>query len=570
MNKKSASVFAVAMAGSLALTACGGGGSNAGSKVDDKGKGGTLTYMLKSSVEHLDPQRVYVGRDISNIGRLTSRSLVQFPVTESESEANKPVADLATNTGDIKDGGKTWSFTLKDGVKWEDGKDVTCDDVKYGVSRSFATDIITGGPNYALSFLDIPQKDNLPIYKGPWSKQGQAEFDKAVTCSGKTITYHFNKAWPDFNLAIASLRAFDPVRKDKDKGAKSNYEAFSNGPYKLQGSWSPGKGGTFVRNDKYDAKTDGVRKALPDKIVFTEGLDRNTINQRMIANKSSDQSTITDASIQPQYMSQVTGDVKSRYVNPTSPYVDYLLPNMRTMSNLKVREALNAATSQEAWIGAGGGTQAWDYAYSIVNPSLIGYQKQEAFSNQKGDAEKAKSLLKEAGVQTPYPVKFTYQSTPTSDKQAAALQQAWNAAGFKVTLDPIADKGKYYTAIQDPNYQTDLMWAGWGADWPSASTVLPALFDSRPNLTEKSNGQDYGRYKSDAFNKLVDEAAAQTDVNKAGEIYKKADAQLVKDMAYIPLEITKFNLVYGSNVTGFIKNPATSMLPDLGSIGLKK
>ena len=571
MNKKSTAVLAVAMAGSIGLSACG-GGSNKATKVGSDGKGGTLTYLLKASVEHLDPQRIYVGRDINNVGRLTSRSLVQYPVTADEKKANTPVADLATNTGTMKDGGKTWSFTLKKGVKWEDGKDITCQDLKYGLSRTFATDVITGGPTYAMSYLDVPEeKEGVSKYKGPYTKEGQADFDKAVTCSGNTITYKFKKPWPEFNLAIASLRAFDPYRKDKDKGAKSNFAVFSNGPYKLEGEWKPGKGGTFVRNDKYDAKTDGVRKALPDKIVFNEGLDRNTINQRMIADKKSDQSTITDASIQPQYMSQVTDDIeKSRYVDPVSPYVDYLAVNMKTLSKPKVREALTKATSQEAWIGAGGGKKAFENAYSIVNPSLIGYKKQDAFSNQKGDPEGAKKLLQEAGVQTPYPVKFTYQSTPTADKQAAALQQAWQKAGFKVTLDPIADKGKYYSSIQDPNYQTDLVWAGWGADWPSASTVLPAVFDSRMNLKEKTTGQDYGRYQSNEFNKLVDQAAAQSDVKKAGEFYKKADDVLVKDGAYIPLEITKFNLVYGSNVTGFIENPATSMLPDLGSIGLKK
>jgi len=570
MNKKTLSIFAVAMAGSVSLSACGGGSGSSGSKVNADGKGGTLTYLLKSTVEHLDPQRVYVGRDISNIGRLASRSLVQFPATEDKTAANKPVADLANDTGKMSDGGKQWSFTLKDGVKWEDGKDITCADLKYGVSRSFATDVITGGPNYALSYLDIPQKDGLPTYVGPYKKTGQADFDKAVSCNGKTITYKFNKAWPDFNLAIASLRAFDPIRQDKDQGDKSNFQVFSSGPYKLDGKWQSGKGGTFVRNDKYDPKTDGVRKALPDKIVFTEGLDRNALNQRMIANQKTDQQTVTDASIQPQYFAQVNDSMKDRYFTPTSPYVDYLLPNFKKMTNPKVREALTAATSQKQWIGAGGGEKAWDFAYSIVNPALVGYEKQSAFSNQDGDPAKAKQLLKEAGVQTPYPIKFTYQSTPTSDKQAAALQQAWNKSGFQVSLDPLKDKGKYYSVVQDPNYGSDVMWAGWGADWPSASTVLPALFDSRPNLTAKSNGQDYGNYKSDAFNKLVDQAASATSVDQAGEIYKKADAQLVQDKAYIPLEITKFNILVGSKVAGYINNPATSMLPDLGSIGLKQ
>ena len=52
------------------------------------------------------------------------------------------------------------------------------------------------------------------------------------------------------------------------------------------------------------------------------------------------------------------------------------------------------------------------------------------------------------------------------------------------------------------------MWGGWGADWPSASTDIPPLFDSRVNLTPASNGQDYGYYQNPAINQAIDAAAA--------------------------------------------------------------
>ena len=57
----------------------------------------------------------------------------------------------------MSDGGKTWKFTLVDTAKWQDGQKVTCDDVKYGISRTFATDVISNGPTYILSFLDVPR-----------------------------------------------------------------------------------------------------------------------------------------------------------------------------------------------------------------------------------------------------------------------------------------------------------------------------------------------------------------------------------------------------------------------------
>ncbi len=69
----------------------------------------------------------------------------------------------------MSDGGKTWKFTLVDTAKWQDGQKVTCDDVKYGISRTFATDVISNGPTYILQYLDVPKDaDGSSVYKGPY------------------------------------------------------------------------------------------------------------------------------------------------------------------------------------------------------------------------------------------------------------------------------------------------------------------------------------------------------------------------------------------------------------------
>src|SRR5581483_10079250 len=213
--------------------------------------------------------------------------------------------------------------------KWQDGKAVTCADLKYGVSRTFATDVITGGPSYARSYLAIPTKsDGSSAYDGPYKKDGQALFDKAVTCSSanKTITYHFSKPWPDFPKAIANLTFFNPYRADQDQGAKSNFAAFSDGPYMLQGSWNANTGGTFVRNPQFDASTDPVRKAYPDQIVFSEGNATDVIYQRLIANTGNDQAAVTERRVPAADLPQITS-LGSRTKQWNTNAIDYLTPN---------------------------------------------------------------------------------------------------------------------------------------------------------------------------------------------------------------------------------------------------
>ncbi|WP_395691577.1 ABC transporter substrate-binding protein [Nocardioides sp.] len=572
-----AGTAAIALAAGLA--ACGGSGSDSNSPSDGEsaGKaGGTLLYYIYAPYEHVDPQRTYVGVELTNFRRTVYRSLVAFPISTDVEKANTPVPDLATDTGTSSEGGKVWKFTVKDGVKWEDGKPVTCEDFKYGASRVFATDVITGGPNYILTYLDIPtdKKTGLPIYTGPYNHTdaGQAAFDKAITCDGNTITYNFKKPWPDFPLAVASLTMMDPYRQDKDQGAKSNYQIFSNGPYMIKGNqWNKNKGAAFVRNPNYDASTDStdIRMALPDEIDFNVGQTTETIYDRLIADSGDDQYAVTSQRVPPAYYSQITGPVADRSVLVASPYVDYLVPNFRRLTDPAVRQALAMATNKTGWITAGGGEKAYTPADSIVNPQVVGYKPNPSFADipEAGDAAAAKKILTDAGVKLPVPLKFTYPQSDTADKQASALKETWTDAGFDVSLDPLGDT--YYDVVQQPDKDSDVMWAGWGADWPSAITVTPPLFDSRPNLTAASDGQDYGAYKSDEFNGLVDEAQSASTLDDQTAALQQGDEVLGKDTAYIPLEIAQFYFLRGSKVTGYTNTPASSMYPDLGPIGVE-
>lgn len=581
LTKKPLAVLAAA-ALAVSLAACGGGGddsdgggSGSGSSTGEGAKGGTAIFFNGiRNTEHWDPQRMYIGRDLNNSGRLFYRGLVAFPATDDAEEAATPVADLATDTGQTTDGGKTWTFTVRDDVKWEDGQPITCEDFAYGASRNFATDVIIGGPaNYLFTYLDIPTgNDGLPEYKGPYTGEGQELFDKAVTCDGQTITYHMKKAWPDFPLSVASLRYMDPYRKDLDKGDANNFTIISNGPYKLDGSWTEGTGGTLVRNENWDESTDPIRKALPDKWDFREGDEDEAIYEQLLADSGDAQYAVTERRVPPTFYGRLD-EAGDRYTTVESPYVDYVLPNFNSpvFQDANCRKALALATNKSAWIQAGGGEKAFTPAYSVVNPVVPGYVKNPTFADipDEGDIDGAKAALAQCAAPKPVKIKFTYSGgTPTSDKQAAALKDTWDQAGFDTELDPLEDT--YYSVIQKPSADFDVTWGGWGADWPSVGTVIPPLFDSRINITGSSNGNDYGNYKGGAeVNQMIDDAYAEPDLDAANTKWAAVDTKLGEDIAYIPLEITIFNFLHGSKVTGYQNSPATNGYADLALIGVE-
>ena len=96
----------------------GGGAPNNPQERTEATQGGTVYSLEQAVTQTLDPQRVYVGRDISYLGNLVYRSLVVFPTGETDTtEGSTPIPDLATDTGQSNEDATEWSFTVKDGPK---------------------------------------------------------------------------------------------------------------------------------------------------------------------------------------------------------------------------------------------------------------------------------------------------------------------------------------------------------------------------------------------------------------------------------------------------------------------
>jgi len=555
----------------LAVAACGGGGSSSTStSAAPAAKGGTLTMLNLGPTEHLDPQRMYIAADITFGSRTYARTLTTYTPDKEPKVTN----DLATNTGDVSDGGKTWKFTLKDGPKWQDGKEITCADLKYGVSRTFATDVITGGPNYSLAFLDIPQdaKGNSQ-YQGPYTKVGQDLFDKAVTCDGKTITFHFNKPWNDFNQATAALLAWAPFRADQDKGAQSDYAAFSSGPYMLEGTFDKDKGGKFVRNPNWSDSTDTVRKAYPDVIQYVNGVQTETIYQRLMADQGDDKTAISAVQAAPSSLPQIEGNAgaKGRSTLVPTSFVDYIQPNFKSQvfANAKARQALAMATNRDGYSTAYGGKSIMETTYSMCGKALKCYREFNPFgAPTSGDKDGAKKVLQEAGLTLPVPITLVYRKRPTADKALQSLKESWDAAGFNVTLEGVTDK--YFATIQGPAYANrDAFWANWGADWPSGSTVFPALFDGRVNITSGGAGQDYGYFNDDEVNAAIDKAFLISDDTAREKAWSDIDEMIAKKGGVIAMGQQKFTFMWGSTVKNFSTNQSMGSYPDLALIAVK-
>ncbi len=550
--------------------------SAVGDRVDVDG--GTLHALSLGPVVTWDPQRIASRDDMAFATRVFARTLTAYAPNTDPGEQARLVGDLATDTGTPGKDLRTWSFTLRDGVRWQDGSPVTCADVAYGISRTFATQEIGGGPTDALAVLAIPrQMDGTSTYPGPYAtgeaaEKAQAAFDKAVTCKGQQITFTLSAPLSDFN-ELVSQAAFGPVKESADRRGEGGYDVFSAGPYMLKGTWEAGKGGTFVRNPSWNRSSDPIRRAHPDEIRFQEGLDTQAVAQQVMADGETGRVSVSLGSAPPAIQQHITAveSLRERSVNPRTGVVDYLVPNTRSavFKDEKVRLALAAATNRDAYVTAIGGTTAADPARSLVPAGLpAAHDADPVGTGTRGDAARAKALLAEAGKTGPVPFTVAYRSTPTADKAMAALVAGWRLAGFEPTTRPITDD--YFTAISDPKLaaEVDVFWSNWAPAWASASTILPPLFDSSINITDAGPGRDYGYWNSTDLNARMAKVQTIADRSAREKAWAEIDKELLGAGAYIGLAERRALYISGSDVRNLSANTVIGGVVEFADIAV--
>lgn len=535
---------------------------------------GRLTVLSLGPVETWDPQRMSTAQDIAFAGRTYLRTLTAFPPGRDAAAQRHVVGDLATSAGTHDASLKTWTFTLRDGITWQDGSPITCDDVRYGISRSFAEPFATEGLNYPLAYLDIPRKnDGTSAYAGPGDTQGAAAFDKAVSCAGKIITFRLTTPMVDFDQALA-MPVFAPFKKSRDRGRAGTYDMFSSGPYMLKAPWDPSSGGTLVRNPRWDKASDPIRQAQPQAISYVQGTESQTAVQQVLDGTTGRTAALTWDSAPPALQQHVLSDprLQDRSVNPWSQFVDYLAPNLVSgvMKNAEVRKAFALATNRDGYVTALGGPSAAAPTSTLIGPALPGHRDDDPLgAGTSGDAGAARAALRASGLTLPVKVQVAYRSTPTADKAMAALKNGWSDAGFDVILQPIAKS--YFQTVSAPGAtaRTDVFWANWAPAWPSASTVIPPLFDSRINLTPSGKGLDLGGFADPTVDAEMTRILGLADASAQATAWADLDASLAKRGAFIALAQRRSLYVAGSAVTGLAANEALGGFVDLATVGVR-
>ncbi|WP_155286917.1 peptide ABC transporter substrate-binding protein [Lacticaseibacillus zhaodongensis] len=511
MKKKPLWLGVMATSLTLVLAACGSSSSSAS-------KTQTINRMSKDVIATMDPQMA-TDAISGQVLQDTGAGLLRY-------DGKKLQADVAKSLPKVSKDKKTYTYTLRPGTKWSDGKTVTAKDFVYSWRR--LVDPKTKS-EYAYIASGIKNADAITAGKKAPSTLG-------VKATGKyTFQVTLERVMPYFNKMI-TLQVFNPVEKstvDKygKKFATSSKTLTFNGPYTLS-KWN-GSSNTWTetKNPKYwNAKNVHVGK------IKTQVVKDTTTALNLYQDGKLD-----DAVISGDTASQMRNNADYNTVEQgRTTYLEMNAKRVPALGNEKIREAMSLAINRKEFIKKvlGDGSKPIS---QVVPEGLFSNDKtgedfataasKKYASESDYDVKKATKLykegLKELGTDH---VQFTLlgDDTDVAKKTSEYLIGAWTKAlpGIKVTNKSVPFKTRVQLSL---DHQADVVVSSWQADFPDAISFL--------DLFTTGNSYNMGEWSSAKYD--ADIKASKTtdaaDVQKRWDDLKDADETLAGQQGVIGL-----------------------------------
>ncbi|UVK39829.1 ABC transporter substrate-binding protein [Mesorhizobium sp. AR10] len=476
--------------------------------VDPNAKqGGEIVATYKDDVTTLDPAIGYDWQNWSMIKSLFDGLMDYEPGTTNL----KP--DLAESY-EISPDGKTFTFKLRHGVKFHNGREMTADDVKYSLDR--VTNPKTQSPGAGF-FGSIKGYDDVAA--------GKAEGLVGVTVVDP-YTVKFELSRPDATfLHVMAINFAHVVPKEEVEkyGADFGKHPVGTGAFKLA-EWTLGQRIVFERNPDY------WHKGLPhlDKITFEVGQEPIVALLRL----QKGEIDLALDGIPPAKFQEVMSDPeqKARVVEGGQLHTGYITMNttMAPFDNVKVRQAVNMAINKDRIVQLINNRAV--PANQPLPPSMPGYDKD--FKGYAYDVAKAKALLAEAGHPDGFDTQLFAMNTDPNPRIAQAIQQDLAAIGIKASIQALAQAN--VIAAGGDKAGAPMIWSGgmgWIADFPDPSNFYGPILGCAGAVP---GGWNWSWYCNKDLDAKAAEADSMTDPTKAGERNKMWSAIYDKIMADAP------------------------------------
>lgn len=542
MKKKLLSLLLVA-AMTASLAACG-SGNDANSGTAGSGTTGTETASTGTPVSTGDKElAVQVGPNPETMDPALNSAVDGGNMLLHAFECLLTIGEDGTlqagqaETWETSEDGLTWTFHLRDGLKWSDGTDLTANDFVYSWKR-------VCDPEVAAPYAETV----LSMVKG-YDDAIKGDIDAlAVTApDDSTLVVELSNPCTYFG-SLAAFATLSPVQQatieaNGDAWAVAPETYVSNGPFYMT-EWVPGSHITFSKNPNY--WNAGAIKL--DRLKFMLIEDSNAAYS---AYQTGEVLMIKD--VPTEEIPSLTGTDEFHVEPIIGTYYVVLNQNEEVFQDEKVREALNLAIDRE-YVANTLMQGTYSPASNFIGPGWVDTDGTEFVDNAnggkgyidnsdyKGNLEKAKQLLADAG----YPdgegfpsIAYTTNDASYHKVVAEYLQQAWAELGIDLQVN-IVEWASFTPLRRAQEY--DVARNGWVGDYSDPSNMLEVLYST--------NGNNDGKYNSADFDAALDLSRTTLDPKERSEALHNAEDILMKETGCLPIAYYNDFWLQSPKITG--------------------
>jgi oligopeptide transport system substrate-binding protein len=489
-------------------------------------QGGEMTVTFKDDLITLDPAIGYDWKNWSVIKSVFDGLMDYKPGTTDL------VPDLAESF-EVSDDGLTYTFKLRHGVKFHNGREMKAADVKYSLERTCNPATQSPGAGYYGSL------------KGFEDFQAGKVKELAGVQAVDDYTVKIELSHPDATLLHLMALNFSfvvPKEVVDAEGQDFGHKPVGTGAFKVT-EWTTGQSITLERNKDYFKP--GVPKL--DKINFQIGQEP-VVNLLRLQKGEIDfpgdmipPAKFTEVMNDPEWSKQVivADQLQTAYVamNVTIPPFD----------KVAVRQAVNMAINKDRIVQVINNRAV--PANQPLPPAMPGYDK--SFKGYAYDVEGAKAKLKEAGLEGGFETELYVANTDPQPRIAQAIQQDLAAIGIKASLKNL-DQGNVIAAGGKKD-GAPMIWSGgmaWIADFPDPSNFYTAILGCGGAV---DGGWNWAWYCNKDLDKRADEANAMTnpaDADKRAAAWGKIFTDLMADAPWAPVFNEKAYIIHSKRIEG--------------------
>ncbi|MGN7754418.1 ABC transporter substrate-binding protein [Sinorhizobium sp. 22678] len=478
---------------------------------DDIKQGGEMTVTYKDDVSTLDPAIGYDWQNWSMIKSLFDGLMDYVPGT---TELRPDLAE----SHEISEDGKVFTFKLRQGVKFHNGRELTAEDVKYSIERVVNPTTQSPGAGF------------FSMIKG----FEDASAGKAEGLSGITVqdphTIRFELTRPDATfLHVMALNFAHVVPKEEVEkhGADFGKNPVGSGAFKLA-EWTLGQRLVFERFADY--WNEGLPKL--DRITFEVGQEPVVALLRL----QNGEIDVPGDGIPPAKFVEVTNDpnFKDLIIQGGQLHTGYVTMNvkMAPFDKVEVRKAVNMAINKDRILRIINGRAV--AANQPLPPSMPGYAKD--YAGYAYDPDGAKKLLEQAGLADGFSTELYVMNTDPQPRIAQAIQQDLKAIGITASIKSLAQAN--VIAAGGEENQAPMIWSGgmaWIADFPDPSNFYGPILGCGGAVP---GGWNWSWYCNEELDKKAAEADAIVDPAKTAEreaLWRDIYLKIMEDAPWAPI-----------------------------------